>query len=99
VKRLREWAEEDVRAIARDMPIMGIQVDAGDLEIWGDLMDEAADEIERLEKMVEHAVSKGVDTFPAECLPKVAAPVVLVDPTDGSEQLLYDPDLHKSTKQ
>ena len=52
VERLREWAEEDVRAIARDMPTMGLKIEPGDIETWGDLMDEAADEIGKLRAQI-----------------------------------------------
>jgi hypothetical protein len=48
-ERLRTWAEDDVRAIAKDMPIMGISVDTDDVRRWGALMDEAAARIEELE--------------------------------------------------
>ncbi len=53
VERLRTWAEDDVRAIARDMQIMNLSVDTGDVRRWGDLMDEAANEIERLRSDVQ----------------------------------------------
>lgn len=43
VKRLREWAEEDVRSIANDMTSMGLKIEPGEVRRWGDLMDEAAD--------------------------------------------------------
>lgn len=55
VERLREWAEEDVRAIARDMPIMGLKIEPADVRIWGALMDEAANELERLTGELERA--------------------------------------------
>ena len=59
--------------------------------------DGAADEIERLEKMVRYASDKGV-TFPPDTLPKVRAAVIVVDPADGSERLVYDPDAEASAK-
>ena len=57
----------------------------------------AADEIERLEKMVRYASDKGV-TFPPDTLPTVRAAVIVVDPADGSERLVYDPDAEASLK-
>jgi len=61
------------------------------------LMSEAADELERLERMVRHASDQGV-TFPPDTLPSVRAAVVLVDPDDGSMRLVYDPDAETSSK-
>ena len=61
------------------------------------LANEAADELERLEKMVRHASDQGV-TFPPDTLPSVRAAVVVIDPIDGSERLAYDPDSETSSK-
>ena len=47
-ERLRMWASENLRGIARDMRIAAISVDTNDLRRWADLMDDAAAEIERL---------------------------------------------------
>lgn len=57
----------------------------------------AADELERLQGMVEHASAQGV-TFPPRFLPKISAPVVVVDPVDGSQSLAYDPDAENARK-
>ena len=48
VERLRAWAEDDLRELARDVPVMGLRIEASELRLWADLMDEAADEIDRL---------------------------------------------------
>lgn len=57
----------------------------------------AQDEIERLTAMVRFASDQGV-TFPPETLPRVSACVVAVNPSDGSETLIYDPDLQNPSK-
>ena len=62
------------------------------------LANEAADELERLDKMVRHASEKYDVTFPSELLPSARASVFVVDPQDGSEQLVYDPDAETSSK-
>ena len=54
-------------------------------------------ENDRLQKMVRYASDQGI-TFPPEFLPRIEAPVVVVDPDDGSETVVYDPDLQKSSK-
>jgi hypothetical protein len=95
MQRLRLWAEDDLRGIAQDAPIMGLKIEPNELRMWAALMDEGADEIERLRKMVAHAAGQGV-TFPPECLPAVEACVVVIDPDTGVQSLVYDPDLQKS---
>ena len=53
VAHLRAMAEDDLRAIARDILIMGITADPPELRGWADLMDKAADLIEAKDAEIE----------------------------------------------
>ena len=57
VKRLRMWAEDDLRGIAQDAPVMGLKIEPKELRMWAALMDEAAVEIERLRQIVDQPPS------------------------------------------
>lgn len=52
VARLRELAEADLRELARDIPVMGLTIDADELRRWADAMDAAADELTRLRTLL-----------------------------------------------
>lgn len=52
VARLRELAEADLRELARDIPVMGLTIDADELRRWADAMDAAADELDRLRTLL-----------------------------------------------
>lgn len=53
VKRLRVWAEDDVRTLIREQHRSGLHIDDVDGEKWAGLMEEAADEIERLRETLQ----------------------------------------------
>lgn len=55
--KLRLYARDDVRSMQRDRMVVPDIVDTGDLGRWADLMEEAAELLDKLSEAVEPLVS------------------------------------------